>query len=273
MAEAGVRRVTVLDRAQPGMVCAAPFPHVVVPDALPGELFARLRDSIPAFDSAVAARYKGPNRYHRLSSSELLSGAVCNLPECWEHFILAHVDRSFFRQALDLFSSHVQPARRAVEPILGREIEDCTVIPRFAGVGDVQLDCQFVHVSPAEERASPLGPHLDREVALWGGLLYLGEEHGGGGGDLELCRFRVPGEREYWRDRSIRRQHVITEKVITAAPNTFVMFLNSPDSVHGVSAREAGGAGRNLVNFVCEFHHPLFDVSPWHVSREQFAPA
>lgn len=268
----GIPGCTVLDRADRDMVSADPFPHIVVRDALPADLFESLRASTDAFAASVAARHKGPNRYHRLSASELLSGECGVLPRCWEDFVRTHVERRFFHRALNLFGSHLDASRAAIEPLVGQTLEQCAVAPRFAGVAEVQLDCQFVHVSPTLEPASPLGPHLDREVALWGGLLYLGEQHGGGGGDLELCRFRSPDQRAYWRDRSIARANVMVEKVIPAAPNTFVLFLNSPDSVHGVTPRLAGGEGRNLVNFVCELRHPLFDVGPWQVSREQFAP-
>lgn len=263
---------TVLDRADANMICADPFPHLVVPDALPAEVFESLRASTGAFTAAVAARYKGPNRYHRLSASELRSGAGGVLPRCWEDFIETHVGPGFFHRALALFGSHLDSARAVIEPLVGRTLEQCTVAPRFEGAGEVQLDCQYVHVSPALEPASPLGPHLDREVALWGGLLYLGEQSGGGGGDLELCRFRSPEQRAYWRDRSIARRDVSVERVIPARPNTYVLFLNSPDSVHGVTPRLAGGGGRDLVNFVCEFRFPLFDVGRWQVSRDRFAP-
>lgn len=261
----------VLDRADADMVRTDPFPHLVVTDALPTEVFESLRASTGAFMAAVASRYKGPNRYHRLSASELRSGLCGVLPRCWEDFIETHVGPGFFHRALALFGSHLDAARAVIEPLVGQTLEQCTVAPRFEGTGEVQLDCQYVHVSPALEPASPLGPHLDREVALWGGLLYLGERSGGGG-DLELCRFRSPDQRAYWRDRSIARANVMVEKVIPAAPNTFVLFLNSPDSVHGVTPRLAGGGGRDLINFVCEFRHPLFDVGRWQVSRERFAP-
>jgi hypothetical protein len=266
------RRATVLDRARPDMIFADPFPHLIIPGALPGPVFETLRDSARCFRDALSSRYKGPNRYHRLSSSELLSGLGGQLPACWEVFIRDHVDPEFFRAGIEVFRPFLGSVRSSVEPKYGHTLEECSVVPRFQQVGDVQLDCQFVHVSPADVPASPLGPHLDREVTLWGGLLYLGEREGGGGGDLALYRFRDPNHREFWRDRSIPGALVRVEKVITAAPNTFVMFLNSRDSVHGVMPRIPGGEGRDLVNFVCEFRHPHFSISPWLVRSDCFAP-
>lgn len=254
------------------MVCTDPFPHMVVSDALPPALFDALRKGSNAFDGALSRRYKGPNRYHRLSSSELLSGDLGEVPRCWQDFVRDHVAPEFFQAGLRLFASSLGTARASIEPMLGRAFEQCAVAARFQGTGDVHLDCQFVRVSPAVERGSPLGPHLDREVALWGGLLYLGDGDGGGGGDLVLYRFREPDRREYWRDRSIPGSLLTISKVIAAKPNTFVMFLNSPDSVHGVTPREPGGAGRDLVNFVCEFNRPHFSIEPWRVQVDRFAP-
>lgn len=45
--------------------------------------------------------------------------------------------------------------------------------------------------------------------------------------------------------------------------NTLVTFVNTPDSIHGVSERGVTAHPRRYINFLAELREPLLDLSPY----------
>src|SRR3569623_1040323 len=108
---------TVLSRASAADVIATPFPHVVIRDALPAELVARLKAESPPFQTVLTGRenLRGPlpqnTRVHYLGQ-ELLSAP--DVAEVWKQFIETHPSPAFFGQLLAVFGGQI----RALHPVL-----------------------------------------------------------------------------------------------------------------------------------------------------------
>jgi hypothetical protein len=69
------------------------------------------------------------------------------------------------------------------------------------------------------------------------------------GGDLDLYRWRRSPRFVRHRVLSADVEHA---KTVRYAPNTYVAFVNSPWSVHGVSPRAVTSVPRRYVNFIAE---------------------
>lgn len=254
-------------------VMADPFPHIIIDNALPGRNYRELLETIPPEEFLVGERRKGPNRYHRRSAADLLDPRNGVLQPAWKRFIDFHVGKAFYQTLLDAFDGYLAEADRTVASHTGRRLTELS--PKMRNSPDAELcpaltECQISHLTAAEEPGSPLGPHVDREVALWAGLYYLEDAHDRIGGDLVLYRFRDPDRREYWRDQMIPPHLVEERKVIKARGNRLVVFLHSPDAVHGVTQRIPDGRPRQAVNLVCEFPFKIFDISPWRRNLDRF---
>ncbi|HWW60972.1 MAG TPA: hypothetical protein VN181_06370, partial [Thermoanaerobaculia bacterium] len=102
-------------------------------------------------------------------------------------------------------------------------------------------------------------PHIDREVAAFGGMLYFRlPDDRSRGADLELFRLRDGAKREYGVNRAVPLESLERVKTIAYAPNMLVLFQNGRDSIHGVSPRSATPHPRLHINFMAQFPAKLF---------------
>lgn len=257
-------------------VIPEPFPHIVIDNALPDEAFTALCRSMPADDYLAGPRLKGPNRYHRRSAAEMLKDEELDLSAPWRTFLQQHLSQDFYETCLSVFSRFLQDADAVFRKRAGAGLDELRPAMRNGSEGgheDAWLECQISHVTPADAAGSPLGPHVDREVALWAGLFYLRGVGAEQGGDLVFYRFREPRNREYWRDRMIPPSLVEPVKTIDARENRLVLFLHGPDAIHGVTPRRPGQSPRQSVNLVCEAPFKVWDIATWQTKPDVFPTA
>lgn len=215
-----------------------PFPHVVIDDALDAHLYRELVANMPSDGALLRGRPLQNNATYRTSAEWLLREAA----PCWREFASYYTSRAFFREVLALFDgafprelAHAQTSIRFVEPN-----------------ADVALDCQLMWGSPVQWRSRPHPVHLDRECALYAGLLYFRRvDDDSTGGDLELYRWRGD-ERTCDESRIVPDALVERVKTIPYAANRLVMFPHSPDALHAVSIRSVTPHPRLHVNFLAE---------------------
>jgi hypothetical protein len=128
-----------------------------------------------------------------------------------------------------------------------------TCAPRGTDKSTLQMECQPGVNTPQSTEMRVRGPHLDNPIELYGGLLYMGE---GEGGDLEVQRLIKPPE--FYGKLEIKDDCVETLDVVPYEPNMFVMFINTPTSIHSVTPRPATDKCRRLVNITGELPRMLF---------------
>lgn len=270
------RRHVLVDQYSKPKVFPEPFPHVIIDNALPVDVHADLCRTMPPDEFLAGPRYKGPNRYHRRSATDLLTSEAAQLSATWKRFIECQLAPSFYQNCLSMFAEFLGDAdavKRAETGLGLRDVQPAMRHSRGAENADAWLECQISHVTPAAEPGSPLAPHVDREVALWAGLYYLRGVGPTEGGDLVLYRFREGCSREYWKDQMIPPSLVEPVKTVPARENRLVMLLHGPDAIHGVTARRPGGAARQSVNLVCEFPYKVWNIDPWRTNLDRIPSA
>ena len=115
--------------------------------------------------------------------------------------------------------------------------------------------------APVDVRSRSIGPHVNREVALYAGLFYMRDDDDDSeGGDLELYRFNSAPEFDVG-SRRVPDERVTRCKTIRYASNTLVFFLHSPYALHGVSPRSPTTFSRRHINLVGELATQVFDLS------------
>ena len=258
---------SVLHRASPADVVDHPFPHLVVADALDGALYAELVRQLPPASLLIDGREPAANTYYHYGASRMLDNAAVS--PLWQEFMARHVSPAFYREVMTFFGDRARALYPGLEARLGRPLEDLETSIRFREEpADVALECQLTYCSPPDRPSSSAPPHVDREVALYAGLLYLRcDGDASAGGDLDLYRFR--GEPGGFRaDRSVPESRLEKVTTVRYRPNTLVIFPHSPRAVHGVSPRAVTPFPRLHVNFVGELRQKAFDLGPYRAVGE-----
>jgi hypothetical protein len=222
-----------------------PFPHVVIDHALDDDLYRELVATMPSDQELLRGRELESNMTYRTSAEWLLREG----PPAWRAFAESHTSREFFAEVVELFRDELQKFANAQTSI--RFVEP------FA---DVALDCQLMWGSPVKRLSRPHPVHVDRECALFAGLLYFRrDDDDSRGGDLELYRWRGDA-RAYDEGRIVPDALVEKVKTIRYAANRLVLFPHSPDALHGVSLRSLTPHPRLHVNFLGELQTKVFDL-------------
>jgi hypothetical protein len=235
-----------------------PFAHVVVEGCLPAPLYAELARTFP--DDATILRLgrsagRGrvqPNSRHDVGARHILGNPHC-FSQSWLEFVRYHVSKVFFQEFIELMGPEIAAAYPGLERRLGRPLSELrTGIlegPQADGC-EIALDCHIGINTPSRHRGSVRRVHTDAPDELFAALIYFRAENDrAAGGDLEICRWK--------RDRSrlfvgseVDESDAEQSYTVLTNPNTAVIFINTPDALHAVSARSPSLVSRRLVNIM-----------------------
>jgi hypothetical protein len=204
-----------------------PFPHVVIENALDEGYYQRLLKARPSPYEIIGAREPGPNQRLDMPTRLAMQYPV------WGEFCRAHTSRVFWNRVFELFGEHIKVSRDERAP---------------------RIECQPGVNTPTDTLSKVRGPHLDNPKELYAGLFYMGTDDDGG--NLELYRWK---ERRFHGKLEVHEDCVELVKTVPYKHNTFVFFINSDKSLHGVTPRKSKNY-RLLVNVMADMREPLFRV-------------
>lgn len=258
-------KLSILQNATKKHVQINPFPHVYLPSCLPAEIYRELDEAYPSDDAICALdqwRRPTPGENERVDISALsaLQNRV-DLPQIWVDFIQYHTSPDFFSEVVSLFGDSI----RRFYPTLESRIGNLDLLEtgiRFCEQTDckpLSLDCQVGINTPGQTTSSVIGPHCDSPVELYAGLLYFKRpEDDAEGGNLDLYSWKSQRQKLFRDEYKIADDCLIKKQMtIPAAANTLVMFINTIDSVHGVTPRSPSIVSRRLVNIIGEVYNPI----------------
>lgn len=245
--------LSILQNVRISDVKMDPFPHVVVNNALPENLYSSLEAEYP-FEYRIDG-YSGyaNNTRYQISAVDGLRGR--RLTGLWKEFVAFHTSSDFFSEFLNVFSEGIK--RYYPE----RNLNTSTGVRFKDEKADMWLDCQPGMNSPVTQKTTVKGPHLDHQNELYGGLLYFRHpEDNSSGGEL-IVHKKLTKNPSFYGARLIKEQKVKEVAKVPYGRNNLVLFLNTIDSVHGVAPREVTPLTRRLVNFIGEVDaDPLFSI-------------
>ncbi len=238
-----------------------PFPHVIVTDVIPWDLYRQLK--FPELQKRNNTRagwdlFKGEKRYNEffagnpiwkqakdILDSEKLIFSICRAFEDDLKLQAIDVDR------LQLIDFVETPAQQQMSHIALSRF-DHKIFSRF----DLQ----------ASDGTTLRTPHVDHARRIFGGVFFLcdGEEEGMVGGDFGL-----------WRDRQYRgdRRPHDCELVVTypVQHNTLYIFLNRNDSFHGPKPLTHVSGTRKWAYFSISARQDVWAPDPGSISSLQHA--
>jgi hypothetical protein len=259
------RNLSILQRATPADLQLDPFPFVVIPNALPDDLYAELEASFPSPQSMGIDASRNNHRWNYASRKIRRNK---NLPQIWRDFIAYHASEDFYRDIVNVFYEGIHglypkhfPDRASLERLrVGIRKHDT-----FAAK-DVLMDAMISGNTPVTEASSVRSSHLDSGDKLFSGLFYMRPKtYESVGGDLTISRYNTalsgkPERHEKFKGAYIEDDNLEVVRTVTYDKNLAVLFINSLDSVHGVTVRQPSPHSRLFVNLVGEIDPPLYNL-------------
>jgi hypothetical protein len=285
---------SVLQNAQKSDVRLHPYPHVVVENCLPEELYLELERDYPSYKDILKVAKPGrssiaPNTRVDLRASMVLSSSQSKkskknsnnnrlVSKSWEEFVKYHSSREFYEEVIDLFGEEVfrKYHGQSMEEKYGtklREMEtEVRLMSRKKNPAPVTLDAQIGVNTPVVKGQSRVrGLHVDNPHELYAGLLYFRDENDPAtGGNLEIyeclngagkCEEYSEAERLKHRKRvgwDVQFKNLGDFKLVGEVPyekNMFAMFINSNSSYHAVTPRSASAYPRRLINIAANEYY------------------
>jgi hypothetical protein len=257
--------LSILRNVSEASVNREPFTYAVIEDALDRDLYATLVREFPD-DKLLADGPLPKGKKVGKNACDLL--ALDHLSGTWKQFIEYHTSKEFYLEILSLFASDI----RRLHPILTKDknktLESFGTAMRNKknrrsahASDDIVLDCQIM-VDETTELRRPRGPHVDAVNEIFACLLYIPhpDDPGNIGGDL--CLMQATDKSTIHSRKNtitvskppaeLSDECVDTVRVIPYKANTAIFFINSPNSIHGVTERQATPIPRRHVNVIGE---------------------
>ena len=224
-----------------------PFPYICIENALPTDLYNQLADEYP--ESVLE---NGPSSFSdfRYCQEDFDDKIVSPL---WKKFVEFHTSKEYKDQLINI----LKPALEKYYPEIVEKYLNSDVCLRHQAVrGALRLEVQFVMNSP--DTKSIRTPHLDQGRELFACLFYFKKpEDTSTGGDLIIYKKAVdPFIFNSGRIAPIEDIEEVDRVQYKA--NTLAVFLNTPDSIHGVSQRIEPKTIRRYVNIDGHVEEKLF---------------
>ena len=221
-----------------------PYPHVIIEDALPEDVYNRLEKEWPEqqllntepFDNGIC---------YRLKSDQMLKPNLVS--DAWREFAEYHTSAKFYNEVKCVFGDLMPTVENVSESISARGWD--------TGGDKIGTDCQTVMHKPVN--FSSRTPHIDNPREIYAGLLYMPyADDDSKGGDFQLHRqASIVTEVNKNGGRAVGNKAGEIVKTVPYKRNTFVMFLNnSTNTIHSVSARSGAIKHRRSVNIIAEFN-------------------
>ena len=273
---------SVLRNARKSDVRLHPYPHVVIENCLPDDVYEELEKFYPKHEDIVQIAKPGrtsiaANTRVDLRASTVLSSNKQIVSKAWEEFIRYHSSREFYEEVIDLFGEEVfTKYHGGLEEKYGlklREMEtEVRLMSRKKNPAPVTLDAQIGVNTPVIKGQSRVrGLHVDNAHELYAGLLYFRDKNDPAkGGNLEVfeCLLGAGACEEYSEAERLKHRKKIgwdvqfknsgDFKLVAEVPyekNQFVMFINSNSSYHAVSPRSASAYPRRLINIAANEYY------------------
>ena len=249
-------QLSVLQNFKPENLKTNPFPYIYIPEVLPWDLYERLEAEYPEQHCTKGETHGfGTMRYmqHEFDYENVVT-------PLWRDFAAYHTSKEYKDELIRAFRvpmTDLYPKGRFAEDLYTKYIRS-DVSPRRAPVGStVRMELQFV--MNAIDHKHIRTPHVDQSKELFACLFYFKKpEDKGEDGGLNIYR-NTAGKQ--WRRVTGREAVPEDIKAVDHIPykrNTMVCFLNSVDSLHGVTPRNNPSHIRCYVNIDGHIVEKLF---------------
>jgi hypothetical protein len=247
--------ICVLNKFNKNKLYTYPFPHVLIEDSLSDRVYKELERTLLLSKIKQLGQRRTFDWECRYEFSEFKYKDWA-LGSFWEDFMDYHTSPEFVDKVLNIFSNNLKNVNFDfcdTDNVYLRNHQPHN-LNRHEKARALAADCQVVVHEALGEHSTTRTAHVDSFKEIYAGLLYMKKKSDKSiGGDLELYTNNKRKTKFLQNThREVDLNHISKAKIIPYRKNTFVLFLNTPSSVHGVSPRINARKERVSVNIIAE---------------------
>lgn len=225
-----------------------PFPYIYIENALPQDLYDQLASEYP--ESILNGSTTGFKDF-RYYQHEFTDKHITSL---WKEFVDFHTSKEYKNQVIRA----LEPGMRKYYPEITDKYLDIDVSLRHEEKPKktASLEVQFVMNSYDTNKIRT--PHIDQSRELFACLFYMKKpEDRSKGGDLIVYK-KIGENFKFLKGRLAPTDRIEEINRVKYQANSLIIFLNTADSIHGVSQRNNPEIFRRYVNIDCHIAEKLF---------------
>lgn len=245
-----MRHYSVLQNFIPECLNLDPFPYIYIPQVLPWDLYEKLEAEYPE-QHVTGKRTTGFKtiryRQHEFDYENVVSNT-------WREFVNYNTSKEFKDELIKVFSDGIIKHYNH----LYTKYTTADVSPRMKPTKDsIKMELQFV--CNATDQVQIRTPHVDEARELFACLFYFKKpEDKIADGGLNI--YKNISDKQ-WRRKKGREAVLEDIDVVDYIPyqrNAMICFLNTVDSLHGVTPRENPTSIRRYINISGHVDEELF---------------
>lgn len=251
---------TILSNYSLKDVIHKPFPHIVLENIFPEDVYQKLLNNYPLNSNnlnRIGVKRPKKNTRYQISSKDIEKDRTILTKE-WLDLYDNNTSKSLFDDFKRIFGSFF-------EEYYGKEnasrlLKEKNIGKRNIDDSEIFLDFQPGINTPTSKLWSSRvrGPHLDNPVEIFAILIYFSsEEKNSHGGNLEICSSHKDMQKFHGK-LEISDNQVFATSTIEYKKNSGIVFLNTQKSIHSITKRKWVNEDRRLLNIIGENHYPLF---------------
>ena len=236
-----------------------PFPHVIIENALPEDIYNELQKSTPN-DLISQSDLEKNNFRINILLDQLKNDTKYKM---WHDFLSFHSSIDFYEEFISIFKDSINELypnlineqkkkilkKDSIKMLNNRE-------SAYIKKGETLLTSNYGCNTPVKVPTSVVEPHLDNSNKFYFGLFYLRpEDDKSEGGDLEIYKWK--DNYSNFKKKNILfvkkwiniYDHVTQVKKLVYKKNCVIFGLNCIDSLHGVTIRQKTNYIRQFTYF------------------------
>jgi len=219
------------------LIVDEPFPHLYATEVFPADFYKTLLDSLPALEQYTQYSEQYSARY----SLDLTASTVKNLKEVsafWIEFERWLSSSELLNEIFRKFGDRMKTCYALREKYL-----KAAATPDGVIVSPQSLLCRdFANFA--------LNPHTDAGAKLVVGIFYFPKDESLTEFGTSLYSPKDPSVRDFHKSTRFPREGFDLVKTFENRPNSFVAFLKTDNSFHGVEDRPHSNAGRDVLFWI-----------------------
>ena len=238
------------------------FPYILIENALDEEFYNELSNNFPKFESFTDDQNIKENTRYHINSENYIGTSPA-----WKEFLEYHSSIEFFKSIISIFNNEIQNSKN--ENLLNllskknlktgytkKDLKEKKI--------DIYHDVSInINTKVSENKPTVRTPHLDNPSKIYGGLFYMRNPRDKcKGGDLEIYKFK---DKKKYIGKAVPSRFIQKVSQVDYKENNLVIFLNTDDSIHGVTQRTATKLSRRFIYFHAESN----DVKMHNASNNQ----
>lgn len=222
------------------------FPYIYIENALDEKFYNELSSNFPKMESFTQELNIKENTRYDISRENYKDSSTA-----WKEFLEYHSSFEFFKSVISIFNNEIKNSKNQnlLNVLSKNDLKTGYVKSDFRqNKIDVWHDIGInINTKVSENKPTVRTPHVDNPNKIYGGLFYMKNPRDKClGGDLELFKFK---NKKKYMGHSVPNRFIQKISQVDYKENNLVIFLNSNDSIHGVTERTATEFSRRFLYF------------------------